>query len=143
MHEPYTQLYLHFVWATWDRLPVIAPEWKSGISRCIQAECAALKVTVLAQYAMPDHVHLLVRFPTTVTVAEIAKQVKGASSHLVTHRMAPGEWFKWQGGYGAFSVSKADVPRVRHYIQCQEEHHRDQSFPLEWDRMQAEEDAGD
>ncbi len=132
MHEPYTQLYAHLVWATWDRLPIIEPQWKTTIGSCIQAECTELKVVVIDQYAMPEHVHLLVRLPTTVTIAEVAKQVKGASSHLVTHRLAPGTWFKWQGAYGAFTISKADVPRIQHYIQCQEQHHRRQTFQQEW-----------
>ncbi len=26
MREPFTQLYLHLVWTTWDRLPLITPE---------------------------------------------------------------------------------------------------------------------
>ena len=131
MHEPYTQLHLHLVWATWDRHPIILPEWKATISVCIHAECQELKVTVIALHAMPDHVHLLVRLPTTVTVSTIAKQVKGASSHLITHQIAPGEWFKWQGGYGAFAVSKNDLPRVQAYIANQEQHHRHQTFEQE------------
>ena len=47
-----------------------------------------------------------------------------SSSHLITHRVAPDLGFKWQGGYGAFSVSTADVPRIRRYIERQEVHHR-------------------
>ena len=131
MHEPYTQLHLHLVWATWDRHPIILPEWKSAISACIHAECKVLKVPVIAHHVMPDHVHLLVRFSTTVPVSTIAKQVKGASSHLITHQVAPGEWFKWQGGYGAFAVSKKDLPRVQAYIAGQEQHHRYQTFGQE------------
>ena len=131
MHEPYTQLHLHLVWSTWDRQPIIRPEWEAAISTCIQAECKELKVTVVAQHCMSEHVHLLVRFPTTVTVSTIAKQVKGASSHLITHQVAPGEWFKWQGGYGAFAVSKDDLPRVQKYIANQEEHHGHQTFGQE------------
>ena len=136
MHEPYTQMYIHLVWATWDRQPIILPEWQSPISACIQAECLDLKVTVIAQHAMPEHVHLLARFPTTVEIAAIAKRVKGVSSHLITHRVAPGEWFKWQRGYGAFTVSKSELPRLQKYIQCQEEHHRHQTFDREWDELE-------
>ena len=33
--------------------------------------------------------------------------------------------FRWQGGYGAFTVSKKFVPRVRDYVLNQEQHHRD------------------
>ncbi len=138
MHEPYTQLYLHLVWATWDRQPIIVPKWKAAIGACIQFECLELKVAVIAQYAMPEHVHLLVRFPTTVDVATIAKRVKGASSHLVTHQIAPGEWFKWQSGYGAFAVSKREVPRIQKYIQGQEEHHHHQTFDREWTELEEE-----
>ena len=71
-----------------------------------------------------DHVHLLVRFPTTLSVAKLAKEVKGVSSHLVTHVLRPGEFFKWQGGYGAFTLRKKDVPVVQRYIQKQKEHHQ-------------------
>ena len=135
MREPYTQLHLHLVWATWDRQPIILPEWKSAISGCIQAECSVLKVAVITQYIMPEHVHLLVRFPTTVTVAVIVKQVKGASSHLITHRVAPAEWFKWQGGYGAFAVSRQELPRVQQYINGQEKHHRLKTYGQEIDEL--------
>ncbi len=136
MHEPYTQLHVHFVWATWDRQPIIKPEWQAAISACMQAECRRLKVTVIALSVMPDHVHLLAHLPTTVDAATVMKQTKGASSHLITHQIAPGEWFKWQGSYGAFAVSKADVPRIKLYIQNQEQHHRIQPFAHEWETLE-------
>lgn len=72
---------------------------------------------------MPDHIHLLVRFPTTLTIADLLQGVKGASSHLVTHNIAPDTFFKWQGAYGAFTVSKDVVPTVKAYIERQKEHH--------------------
>lgn len=124
MREPYTQLYLHLVWATWDRLPLLTEKLRPPVYGCIQAECKQLEANVLAVGGIADHVHLLVRIPTTITVAALVKQVKGASSHLVNQRLMARDSFKWQGGYGAFTVSKADVPRVRDYILHQEEHHR-------------------
>jgi REP-associated tyrosine transposase len=36
--------------------------------------------------------------------------------------------FAWQLGYGAFSVSKSNVPEVLKYIANQEAHHRKLSF---------------
>ena len=136
MHEPYTQLHVHFVWATWDRLPIIRPEWKAAICACAQSECDRLKVLVVAQYVMPEHMHLLVQLPTTVDIATVMKQVKGSSSHLITHQIAPGEWFKWQGSYGAFAVSKSEVPLKRLYIQNQELHHQSSDFQQEWDTLE-------
>ena len=76
-----------------------------------------MKVEMLEIGGTEDHVHVLVRIPPTVNVAQVVKQVKGSSSHLVTHRVEGGAGFKWQGCYGAFSVSRWDVPKIRHYIQ--------------------------
>ncbi|HVF71233.1 MAG TPA: transposase, partial [Chthoniobacterales bacterium] len=36
--------------------------------------------------------------------------------------------FAWQEGYAAFTVSESQVPKVRRYIERQEEHHRTVSF---------------
>ena len=62
-----------------------------------------------------------------MTVSDFVGRIKGASSHLVTHVLRTGEPFKWQGGYGAFSVSKRNVPAVRDYVLNQEQRHRDGS----------------
>ena len=36
MRQPYTQLYLHLVWATWDRVPLIEPAVRQAVHGCIQ-----------------------------------------------------------------------------------------------------------
>lgn len=127
MREPYTQLYVHLVWATWDRLPIPAAEIRRDAYACMQAECTSLKVDVLAIGGMEDHVHLLARIPATISVADLVKQVKGVSSHFVTHKLGYKDSFKWQGGYGAFTLAKADVPHCRDYVLNQEQHHRDRT----------------
>ena len=40
--------------------------------------------------------------------------------------------FAWQDGYGAFTVSKSNLPEVVHYIQNQREHHRKRTFKDEY-----------
>lgn len=136
MRRPFTQLYVHLVWATWDRLSLITPAVERLVYPAIQAECEKLGAEVLEIGGIEDHVHLLCRIPTTLSIAELAKQVKGASSHLVTHRSGTGRSFKWQGGYGTFTVSRSGVPQVRSYIQRQREHHEanrlDDDFETIW-----------
>ena len=51
-----------------------------------------------------------------------AKEMKGVSSHFVTHVLAKDEFFKWQGTYGAFGVSMSHLDAVRNYIGNQKEH---------------------
>jgi REP element-mobilizing transposase RayT len=134
MRAPFTQLYLHCVWGTWDRLPLITPANEWAIYTSIRSKCQELKCDVLAIGGYGDHVHLLVRFPTTVSVAELMKEVKGASSHLVTHQIDVGEFFKWQGAYGAFTVSKDLVSKVKIYIERQKEHHAEKDLLIEWEK---------
>ncbi len=98
MRVPITQLYLHCVWATWDRLPLITPLIEQPIYASILSKCQELKCHILALNGTVDHVHLFVRFPTTITMADMVKEVKGASSHLVTHQLAVGEFLKEAGG---------------------------------------------
>jgi len=85
-------------------------------------------------------VHLLVRLHATTAVADLAKGVKGSSSHLVTHEIMPNGFFKWQGAYGAFTVWKADVPVVKAYIERQREHHAGGDTRDEWEQTATEEE---
>lgn len=124
MRSSKTQIYMHLVWATWDRMPLLTEPIRPQVYACLQAECARMRVQVLAIGGVDDHVHLLVRMPGSVAVAPLVKQIKGASSHMVNHEIPKSFGFRWQGSYGAFSVSKINLPLVRDYILRQEEHHR-------------------
>ena len=142
MRSPFTQLYLHCVWATWDRLPLITPQIERSLYASILGKCQKLKCNTLAIGGMPDHVHLLVRLHTTVAVADLLKEIKDSSSHLVTHEITPGEFFKWQGAYGAFTVDKDAVPRIKAYIERQREHHAQNDLWHEWELSMIEEQSG-
>ncbi|HET7463682.1 MAG TPA: IS200/IS605 family transposase [Longimicrobium sp.] len=134
MRSPYTQLYLHLVWSTWDRYPHLADlDLRQRVYECINAECTRRRADVLAIGGIEDHVHVLVRPPATVAPADLVKHMKGASSHMVNYHIGRPDYFKWQGGYGAFSVSKRHVPMIHDYVLRQEEHHREQRLfePLE------------
>ena len=124
MREPFTRLYVHRVWATWDRQPLLSATLRRSLYACIQQECRDLKGEALAVGGTEDHVHVLVRISAAVSVASLVKQIKGSSSHLATHRVPGAEGFKWQGAYGAFTVSHSEIAMVEQYIRNQEDHHR-------------------
>ena len=77
---------------------------------------------------MPDHVHLLVRFKPDLPVPAAVRTIKANSSRWWNARHGRNGRFEWQAGYGVFSVSESQVPRVQRYIQTQEEHHARVSF---------------
>ena len=121
MREPFTQLYVHLVWATWDRMPILTDDLLGVVDRSIRHECVQLGVEMVAFGGVADHVHLLVRIPAKLSVSKFVQQAKGASSHLISNRLRIP--FKWQGGYGAFSVSKRNLSAAREYVLNQPHHH--------------------
>jgi len=133
MRAPYTQLYRHMTWSTWDRLPLITEAMESRIYAAIAVKCRELDCEPLAIGGIDDHVHVPVRLHPTVAVANLAKEIKGTSSHLVTHEIKPDQFFKWQGGYGAFTIRKAEVSHVKSYIENQKQHHAQSQLQADWE----------
>ncbi len=116
MPSPYTQLYVHLVWSTWDRMPAITVEIATRIYAALNAKCEEFKCRALAIGGVEDHVHMLVCLHPMVSVSRLVGELKGSSAHLVNHAIVPGGSFHWQGSYGAFSIAKRAVPRVNDYI---------------------------
>jgi len=124
MRDTYTRLYIHFIWATWDRLPLLTEPVKELAYACIWKECEARKATVIALGGIEDHVHLLAHVPITTDLPALVQRMKGVSSRVINQEARPETPFKWQGSYSAFSVSSWDVPKIKGYIHNQEEYHR-------------------
>jgi putative transposase len=125
MPDNLIKLPVHFVWATWNRMPLITEEIEAELYRYIRGVCEKLDCPVLAVGGMSNHIHLLVAYHATITLAEIMGAVKGSSSRFVNTELRPGEFFKWQGSYAAFGVSPHDKRMDINYILNQKQHHAD------------------
>jgi REP element-mobilizing transposase RayT len=123
MRRSKVEIYLHVVWGTWERQPLVTAEMERDLYRCIESEVKRLEGKVHAIGGMPDHVHLVVWIPTTLTVAKLVKQVKGVSSTFVRDQLRPDTLFKWQEGYGVFSVTPSHLDKVIAYVENQKTHH--------------------
>ncbi|MBI2303098.1 MAG: transposase [Armatimonadetes bacterium] len=97
---------------------------RPSVHACVAAEAEKVNARAVAVGGVEDHVHALVQIPSTVTVAELVKQLKGASSHFVNHALAVDGLCRWQGSYGAFTVSPGDLGRVELYVRGQEARHQ-------------------
>ena len=125
MRQNKLALYVHIVWATWDRLPLITEEIERDVYRYIEGVCHKHGCPVLAIGGMPDHIHILVSLTATITIADLVEYMKGGSSRHVSEAVEAAEWFKWQGSYGAFTVSPHEKQKVTRYILNQKQHHAD------------------
>ena len=81
---------------------------------------------------MPDHIHILSSLPKTMSLADFARAVKANSSRWINQQTQYHGLFKWQEGYGAFSVSPSLIEKTVNYIRTQEEHHRKHTFREEY-----------
>lgn len=88
-------LHLHLNWATWERLPLITPDIERRLYRNIESEARGMGCTVLALNGVEDHTHLLVKYPATISISDLVKQLKGVSSHFVNKVLESNDFFKW------------------------------------------------
>ena len=94
---------------------------------CRNQECPALIVGGVA-----DHLHILTKMSRLISVSDFLKELKIESSKWVKTKGGLLAKFRWQNGYGAFSVGQHEIERVMSYIQNQEEHHRKKAFREEY-----------
>ena len=80
----------------------------------------------------PDHIHILVSMPKTMSLAEFVRTIKSNSSKWIKTLDSYYEPFMWQEGYGAFSVSASVLDKTVKYIKFQKARHRDQTYVDEY-----------
>ena len=131
---PYLQLYVHLVWATWDRQPLLVGDVEARAHEILGRTCRDVRCVPLAIGGIDDHVHVLVGLAATVTIADLAQKLKGTSSRLLGQAMPGNRGFRWQGGYGAFTLRKTDLPILEAYVLRQKEHHAASDVHADWER---------
>ena len=79
-----------------------------------------------------DHCHILTMQSKNIATCKLIEEVKKSSSKWIKTKGIEFRNFKWQNGYGAFSVSQSQREQLKQYILNQEEHHYQKSFKEEF-----------
>jgi len=124
-------IYFHFIWGTQDGDPLISKDIERPVYRCIVSQVQKLGCQVLAINGVPDHIHLVVKVRSTVPVALLIKQAKGVSAKFINDHLQVKTKFRWQSGYGAFTISRWDLPMIINYVNNQRTHHLDRALVKE------------
>lgn len=132
MANTYTSLHYHFVFSTKNRERWISQEIETRVWSFMGGIARENKMFPLMIGGVDDHVHLLLIAPATLSPSKIAQLIKGGSSSWIHGTFENLKSFKWQDGYGAFSVSKSSIPDVTEYIRNQRDHHRTRTFQEEY-----------
>jgi len=132
MANTYTSLHYHLVFSTKNREPWIRAEIEERVWHYLGGIARENGFKTIAVGGIENHVHLLVGMGPTMTVSKALQLMKGASSHWFHETFPKLRLFQWQDGYGAFTVSKSQVPEVTEYIHGQRVHHRKRTFEEEY-----------
>jgi putative transposase len=130
---PYLYIWIHFVWATKNRAPLLTKNIRQDVFKHIKDNGSLKNIHIDFVNGHLEHVHCLVSLNQKQTIAEVAQLVKGESSYWINKYKLTPEKFEWQDEYFAVSVSEKDVNKIREYIKNQEEHHSKTTFAQEYD----------
>jgi len=123
---------VHFVWSTKHRQPLIDTKWQDRLFGYLGGILRNNGAVLIQAGGMPDHVHLLASLPSTLSLAKAVNLLKSNSTTWVHDEIQGRSDFRWQEGYGAFSVSRSAQRRVVEYIHNQQKHHQTTNFKQEF-----------
>lgn len=128
----YLKIWVHLVWTTKNREPILTQEIRRDIFSHIRenAENKGIYIDFINGYL--EHVHCLISLGSGQNIDKILMLLKGESSFWINKNKIFRKKFEWQDEYFAVSVSESAVNRVRDYIKDQENHHKKKSFNDEY-----------
>ena len=132
MAQSLSDIILHIVFSTKDRNPWIDTAIQSELNSYICTVSRNLECPVIQVNGVEDHIHILLLLSRTITVSKLINELKSNSSRWIKTKGTQFCEFAWQGGYGAFSVSRSSIDAAISYIQNQKEHHKKISFKEEF-----------
>jgi len=128
----YVKIWIHLVWTTKNREPILTKEIRRDIFRHIRENAEKKDIYIDYINGHLEHVHCLISLGYGQTIEKILMLLKGESSFWINKNKISGGKFEWQDEYFAVSVSESAVNRVRDYIKNQENHHKKKSFNDEY-----------
>lgn len=132
MANTYSQIYIQIVFAVKGRQNLIAKENHEELHKFITGIVTNREQKLLAIFAMPDHVHILIGMKPSISISDLVRDIKAGSSKFINDSKWINGKFNWQEGFGAFSYSKSSIDNVVKYILNQEEHHNKKTFKEEY-----------
>lgn len=127
----FTCLTYHIVFSTKYRRPTINDDVQERLYEYMGGILRANKGHMIEIGGVADHVHILAGLSPSLAVSAVIRDVKASSSKWLTEEMNVIQ-FKWQKGFGAFTVSHDRIDAARNYIRNQQEHHRTKTFQEEY-----------
>lgn len=132
MADSYSSLYYHIVFSTKNREPWIEQEIEQRVWSFVGGIADRNGMAPIKIGGLDDHLHVVVAIPPTLTVSRAVQMLKGGSSRSIRTSFPDLDSFGWQDGYGAFTVSKSQLPATVTYVASQRARHQTWSCQQEY-----------
>ncbi len=132
MGQSLVKNYIHIVFSTKHRQPIILPQYEHELHSYLGGICKNLDCQPIKIGGYTDHIHILCMLSKKIALMKLLEEVKSHSSKWMKTKDELLKNFYWQDGYGAFSVNPSEVDTVIEYIASQHEHHSKKTFQDEY-----------
>jgi putative transposase len=128
-------LHYHFVFIPKYRKPVLRGEVGMRVRELIRRICQALDVEIVRGHIRPDHVHLLLSAPPTLSPSRLMQAIKGKTSYqlLRDFRSLRKEFWGrhlWARGYFVSTSGNVTDEVISKYIESQDVEPQDDGFKV-------------
>jgi len=135
----YTKLYAHCIFTPKGRESLLNDSLREKVHKYIYGIIKEKNCFPIAINGTNDHIHILVGFPPIINISDLIRDIKRSSSLYINQQSKSYLKFRWQEGFGAFTVSYSDLDRVYNYVLNQTKHHLTQTFSTEYPSLLKEE----
>ena len=132
MSHSNASLIFHIVFSTKKRVPFITPDWQPRLYAYLGGILLHHNGVLLAAGGTANHVHLLSGLHRDMAMSAAVRTLKSNSTSWIHDTFPELAGFRWQIGYGAFSISHTGIKRVEAYLANQEAHHHQETFEEEY-----------
>ena len=112
MGQSLVKNYIHIVFSTKLREPIIHPPYNLELYSYLGSICNTLESQVVKIGGYSDHVHILCLLSKKIALAKLLEELKSHSSKWMKTKDPSLKNFYWQDGYGACSVNPTKIGRA-------------------------------
>jgi REP element-mobilizing transposase RayT len=128
MPQSLAKIYVHLVFSTKNREPLLCAEHQTNLHAYMGGTLNGMECVPIEINTEPDHAHVLFILGRKTSLSEVVGGLKKSATEWLKQQSPRYQGFHWQAGFGAFSVSQSSVESVREYIRNQQAHHQKRSF---------------
>ena len=113
MAGTYTNLLYHIIFSTKNRENTVDNAIRLEMYRYQGGIVRGEDGVLLEIGGTANHLHLLAKIKPVIAISDLLRILKAHSSKWLHEKSAHNQHFKWQDGYGAFSVSESQLKTVK------------------------------